>query len=220
SNTGDVTLHRISVNDTLLGDVTASFPASLAPGGSATVTLTRTVQSTDPDILVNTVTSVYQVDGLPNQLTREDSCSVEIQRGCALSPGFWGGGSGRLLWDQSTDLLGGQPVPFTTTTVFPWLSPNLAGTTYLGVLNLPARGDVTIQLAFKYIAARLNEASSFGVPADVAVLLDQVDVYFMSNPVGSNPSGAAKDQGSLLFNSLNAYFATVGEEDCPAISEF
>ena len=71
-------LERVSVTDSLLGDVAASFPASLAPGASATVTLTRDLQSADADPLVNTVEALYQVAGFPNQLVVSDSCSVDI----------------------------------------------------------------------------------------------------------------------------------------------
>ena len=70
TNTGDVGLNRVSANDTLLGNITAAFPASLAPGASATVTQTRSILASDPDPLPNTVTVVYQVNGSPNQLTR------------------------------------------------------------------------------------------------------------------------------------------------------
>ena len=92
TNTGDVGLNRVSANDTLLGNITAAFPASLAPGASATVTQTRSILASDPDPLPNTVTVVYQVNGLPNQLTREASCSVDVlppKGGEGCTPGFW-----------------------------------------------------------------------------------------------------------------------------------
>jgi hypothetical protein len=73
---------------------------------------------------------------------------------------------------------------------------------------------VTIQLAFKYIAARLNQAA-FGVPASVAATLNACDAYFAVNPVGSMPSGAAKTDGQSLLTALNSYFTTVGETSCP-----
>jgi len=221
TNTGDVTLNRISAIDSLLGDVTASFPASLAPGASVTVTLMRTAQSDDPNPLVNTITTVYQVDGLPNQLTESASCSVEILLGCALSPGFWGGGAGLPKWDDiATDPIA-QAAGFDTNTPFPWVADRLLGATYLEVLKAKTKGDVTVQIAFKYIAARLNQATPvIGVPPDVADLLDAIDVYFSVNPVGSNPSGLAKDQGVALRTALNAYFSTVGELACPDPSTF
>jgi hypothetical protein len=58
-NVGDVTVNRDTVTDTLLGDLTASFPATLAPGACVTVSQTRTVAGGDPDPLVNTVTATY-----------------------------------------------------------------------------------------------------------------------------------------------------------------
>ncbi len=42
-NVGVAPVNRDSVTDTLLGDITASFPATLAPGECATVELQRTV---------------------------------------------------------------------------------------------------------------------------------------------------------------------------------
>ena len=42
-NDGDVTVNRDTVTDTVLGDITASFPATLTPGECVTVERTRTV---------------------------------------------------------------------------------------------------------------------------------------------------------------------------------
>ncbi|MBF7097385.1 DUF7507 domain-containing protein, partial [Alkalibacter mobilis] len=78
-NTGDVQLNLISATDTLFGDVASQFPATLAVGADATViTMTRAIQSGDPDPVDNIITTVYQVEGLPNQLTRSDSASVDV----------------------------------------------------------------------------------------------------------------------------------------------
>jgi hypothetical protein len=135
--------------------------------------------------------------------------------GCALSPGFWGGGEGVQKWDEACDPIAAD-AGFMTSTPFPWLAPRCAGSSYLDVLGLSAGGDVTIQLAFKYIAARLNEAA-FGVQPDVAALLDQIDVYFMSFPVCSKPkpSNPGYAQGRSLKAELDAYFTNVGEALCP-----
>ena len=54
-NAGVFPVTRTSVSDTLLGDVSGSFAASLAPGECTSATLTRTVLAGDPDPLVNTV---------------------------------------------------------------------------------------------------------------------------------------------------------------------
>jgi uncharacterized repeat protein (TIGR01451 family) len=58
-NVGDVTVNKGTVTDTLLGDLTASFPDTLAPGACVPVAQTRTVLATDPDPLSNTVTATY-----------------------------------------------------------------------------------------------------------------------------------------------------------------
>jgi uncharacterized repeat protein (TIGR01451 family) len=59
TNDGDVPVNRSTVSDTLLGDLSASFPATLAAGASATVMVNRTVLASDPDPLPNTVTATY-----------------------------------------------------------------------------------------------------------------------------------------------------------------
>jgi uncharacterized repeat protein (TIGR01451 family) len=219
-NTGDVTLNRVSVDDTLLGDVTISFPASLLPGEPPEiVALERQVQQTDPNPLANEVTVVYQVEGLPNLVTLTERFEVEILTLCALSPGFWQGGNGVPKWDDiSTDYIA-QGAGFDTGTVFPHLDPSLAGTTYLGVLNLSREGDVTRQIGFKYIPARLNQVV-FGVPADTAALLNSIDAYLAAYPVGSDPGGRARMDGEALFSALNGYYAAVGEVNCPPPDSF
>jgi hypothetical protein len=149
--------------------------------------------------------------------------------GCALSPGFWGGGEGQHKWDQLTEYEAtSDPIawaagfatfsPFDVTKdgdvdVDPSLNPPTD--TYLEVLGLSATGgDVTKQLSFKYIAARLNQAA-FGVPSGVDTLLDDIAAYLEVNHVGSNPGGATKAQGKALFNAINNYFSSVGEAYCP-----
>jgi uncharacterized repeat protein (TIGR01451 family) len=59
TNNGDGVVNRTSVIDSLAGDLTASFPATLAPGASFTHSYNRTVAAGDPDPLVNTVTAIY-----------------------------------------------------------------------------------------------------------------------------------------------------------------
>ena len=210
----------MSASDTLLGNVSGAFATAGADvldfGESQTVMVYRTVMGTDPTPLVNTLTTVYSPDGFPNLLERSTSCEFDILYGCALSPGFWGGGEGEPKWDEALDPVA-IAAGFTTGDVFPWLDPSLAGSTYYETLKLPALGDVTQQLAFKYIAASLNEAApGIGVPADVALLLDDIEVYFAAHPVGSDPQGAAGDMGKALKTALDTYFSVVGEDHCPS----
>ena len=99
-NVGDVTVNRDSVIDTLLGDISASFPATLAAGACATVTSDRTVAAGDPDPLRNTVTAVYTSGG--GIFTTSDTATasattelfqpgVSVTKDCAPDPVDIGG---------------------------------------------------------------------------------------------------------------------------------
>lgn len=204
-------------------------PATIAPPdplADATATADHTVAGTDPSPLAASLDTTYSPVGFPNLYSRSASCEVNIVYGCALSPGYWGGGEGVQKWDQP----GLDPIAiaagFYTGTLFPWVDPSLAdptpgdGFTYLDIFNIPAKGDVTRQLSFKYVAAALNMAlgdvdPEVGVPPYLPGLLTDIETYLAANPVGSNPRGAAKAEGKDLFNAINDYFTTVGEEHCP-----
>jgi hypothetical protein len=69
-------LDRQSVTDTVLGNLTADFPATLAAGASATVTKTYTLQDGDLP-LRNCVTAIYVVPVLGNEIERSDCEVVE-----------------------------------------------------------------------------------------------------------------------------------------------
>jgi uncharacterized repeat protein (TIGR01451 family) len=99
-NVGDATVNRGSVTDTLLGDLTTSFPATLAPGQCVMVQQTRTVAAGDPDPLVNTVTATY-TSGSGIFLTTDTKTatastnlfqpSVGVTKSCAPDPVVVGG---------------------------------------------------------------------------------------------------------------------------------
>jgi uncharacterized repeat protein (TIGR01451 family) len=74
----DITLERDNANDSLAGDITALCPPTIAQGASANVTYTYTVKATDPDPLVNLVTVHYHPQGLPNDITDNTTCSVDM----------------------------------------------------------------------------------------------------------------------------------------------
>uniref|UniRef100_UPI003567F0CE DUF7507 domain-containing protein n=1 Tax=Amphritea sp. TaxID=1872502 RepID=UPI003567F0CE len=82
TNTGLATLYKQSISDTLLGDLSgdAGCGASLDPGASCTITVSRTVLAGDPDPLPNTVTVVYTELADPASLsfTANDDHSVDL----------------------------------------------------------------------------------------------------------------------------------------------
>ena len=75
-NDDGVTLNRDSVTDSLLGDIAALFPATLAPGACAEAEVVRTVLDSDPDPLVNIVTATYS--GLGSSETATASATTEL----------------------------------------------------------------------------------------------------------------------------------------------
>jgi len=77
-NTGDVDLVADNITDSLLGDITPSFLNFLPEGVTDIVNIDYTVQSGDLDPLVNTVTAHYRVDGLLNDISATDNCSVDL----------------------------------------------------------------------------------------------------------------------------------------------
>jgi uncharacterized repeat protein (TIGR01451 family) len=79
------TLTNITVNDTLLGDLSGSFADSLPSGGSECHSFPYTVQPGDPDPLINTVTATGQ-DALALQVTDQASASVDlVHPGCEVT---------------------------------------------------------------------------------------------------------------------------------------
>ena len=81
-------LNKVSVSDSLLGDISSSFPTSLASGDNPTVSVSYPTSA--PGMLNNSIEVVYQVAGFPNQLSRTASAACEVipgNEGC--TPGYW-----------------------------------------------------------------------------------------------------------------------------------
>ena len=96
TNTGSSTLTKTSVIDTLKGDISADFPATLAAGAHFTDTYTRTVQPSDPDPLVNTVTATYSNGTTSDTKTATASTnlfqpSISVTKNCVPKPVLVGG---------------------------------------------------------------------------------------------------------------------------------
>ncbi len=90
-NAGLATVNRVSVIDTLLGNISASFAATLAPGACSRVVRERTVAAGDLDPLVNTVTATYSAVGSSDTATASASTnlfqpSVDVTKSCSPDP--------------------------------------------------------------------------------------------------------------------------------------
>ena len=90
-NAGTFGVTRTSVIDSLIGDVSADFAASLAPGGCSSANFTRTVLNSDPDPLVNTVTAIYSGAGASDTASASASTNlfqpaVDVTKSCGPDP--------------------------------------------------------------------------------------------------------------------------------------
>jgi hypothetical protein len=93
----DVTLENITVDDSLLGDLSDSYADTLAPDACESHVFPYTVLATDPDPLVNTVTVEANPEGLTNVVSDEASAEVdlvhpdfEISKECSPDPVYVG----------------------------------------------------------------------------------------------------------------------------------
>ena len=96
-NCGDVTLENITVDDSLLGDLSDSYADTLAPDACESHVFPYTVLATDPDPLVNTVTVQANPEGLTNVVSAQASAEVdlvhpdfEISKECSPDPVYVG----------------------------------------------------------------------------------------------------------------------------------
>ena len=87
-NDGDIPLSKVSIGDTLLGDLSAAGDCGpeLGVGQYCTISASRTVLETDPDPLPNTATATFAIPASYNvagQYSDSASCSTDI-----LHPAF------------------------------------------------------------------------------------------------------------------------------------
>jgi uncharacterized repeat protein (TIGR01451 family) len=94
-NVGDIAANKVSVMDTLEGDISAAFPATLAPGVCFEDAYSRIVLASDPNPLSNTVTATYNAPTLDGTMasTATDTAttdlffpSVDVTKSCSPSP--------------------------------------------------------------------------------------------------------------------------------------
>ena len=90
-NTGLITVTKQSVIDSLIGDITGLFGATLAPGACETAPVTRTVVAGDPDPLINTVTATYtagvqSVTETSQATTELFQPAVDVTKSCSPDP--------------------------------------------------------------------------------------------------------------------------------------
>jgi hypothetical protein len=112
---------------------------------------------------------------------------VSAQADCSLTQGFWK--NHEEVWPVEELIVGG-----TTYTK----------TQLLAILGTSPRGDASYIVIHQLIAAKLNIANG----ADSTAIADTVvaaDAWLAANPLGSRPTGAARDAGVALASLLDDY---------------
>ena len=78
TNTGNEPLTDLTVRDSLLGDLSGSFPGTLGVGESVTRKFERRVAAADPDPLQNSVTASAKGADSGDAVTDGDSCTTDV----------------------------------------------------------------------------------------------------------------------------------------------
>ena len=108
--------------------------------------------------------------------------------GCTLTLGFW------------KNHLSDWPSGYDPTDPF-----FLSGTTWLGALSTPPKGNAYYILSQQYVAAVLNGASGAQVPQNVQDAIDGATAFFTANTPTPAPSGATRTQLITWASLLDQY---------------
>jgi hypothetical protein len=104
-------------------------------------------------------------------------------------------------------------------TDWPVASLVLGGVTYTqaeatAILRTPPRGDATYILIHQVIAAMLNVANGADA-SSVSATLAEADAWLTASPLGSKPSGVARERGIALASVLDDFNnGTIGPGHC------
>jgi uncharacterized repeat protein (TIGR01451 family) len=125
----DANLENITVGDSILGPLSASFADALAHGATETHTFQYTIKASDPDPLVNNVTVHANPVGLPNDVTDKASATVNLVYpgiSCNKTASPTSGGVGTVI-TYTIKICNTGDVDLTKTSVIDSLLGNISG---------------------------------------------------------------------------------------------
>jgi uncharacterized repeat protein (TIGR01451 family) len=218
-NTGQATLYKRNISDTLLGAIATNgvnvnpngyvtantCGASLAPGATCTITATRTVQAGDPDPLPNTVSILYSEKANFTGLEFTDSDDHEVN---LFQPAVMIEKTGDEL-SKATDSV---TYTFKITNMSSEDSPNLT----LASITDNVIGDLSADAtAAGCDVLTYNEECSFNVirtvlAGDPDPLVNTVDVLY--HPVGFPNNVTASDGHSVNLFQPDVAITKEGDE--------
>jgi hypothetical protein len=193
-NTSLITVNRVSVNDTLVGDIAANFPASLAPGACATYNYQRTVVAGDPDQLANTVTAVYSGAGASataadTALTDLFQPGVDVQKSCVPPVNEVGGISTCTIVVTNTS--SGDAPALTNGTISDTLTGDLLDGGNAAIQSSDCTADLATGASCTIVTTRVIAAD------DPNPLVNEVTVHY--NPIGFPNDITDSAQASVII---------------------
>jgi len=199
----------VSINDTLLGDLSAAATSAgldvltSNPSESGSFDVLYTIPAGFSGVLNNTVTVHYNPVGFTNDITASDNHSINVTCGEGCTPGFWQGGLGSTLWNTVNDpdwtAHGGVGTnPFIHTTLFnSFFAPqsSLNGLTMFDIVGTGGGNAWPRKTARMVVAAYLN--ASFGI--EFPYTTTQISNMW-ANAVAANTTAAYQS----VFDNLSA----------------
>lgn len=123
----------------------------------------------------------------PTTTPTPEPTELPADPGCTYSQGYWKNHSKE--WPVESLVIGGQLY---------------SKQELIALLNEPAKGDMSVMLAYQYIAALLNVENGAD-PTEIVDALYQAEVFFVLHPPKSNPQGDARKEGEQLKNILEQF---------------
>jgi hypothetical protein len=172
-----------------------------APELQRTFTYGRTLQFTSQECGEQSVDNLASSTTNDTGTTATDSWSipvtVECQRGCSLTPGYWKTHSenGKAPYDDTWLLVG----PAGSNTAFLW------GLTYYEALSTPVAGNAWWILSRAYVAAYMNGLNGADTTAITAALAEAYALLAANDPSLGKAKGSTRIRMTELAAILDAY---------------
>lgn len=179
----------VNVNDTLGGSLGTICASDAQQSFTFQYPLTAGPYDQCGDYTVdNIATFVAATTGATGQASWQVKVNVPCQSGgCSLTQGYWK--THPEAWPVDEITIGGV---------------TYAKAAAIDIFNTPVRGDVTYSLAHQLIAAKLNVLNGADGSAVNSTISD-ADAWLSANPLGSNPRGSSRPQGTVLAGLLDDY---------------
>jgi len=194
----DLTLNGEAVATTALPGASTYTLTTAADAQPGSYTLVKQITRggslpCSPATVVNTASMVDAAGstvGPTSQASIDLTCTPPPALVCTGTVGYWKGHD----WPAGLD----PDAPF-------YDAEHASGFTWRGILDEPVKGRPYVQLAYQYVAARLNvQADPAAAPADVQAALASADEYFATHSIDSKEDRSDAISNAGILQDFNA----------------